>query len=73
MTTRSLRVIAVGDARVPAVEHGRLLAGRFLGRDACGQPAVETLPDTPYVRTALLHGDLREVPDVTTASEEPTP
>lgn len=72
MTARTIRVIAVGDARVPRVEHGRLMAGRMLGRDARDAPAVETVNDTPYVRSALLHGDLRRVDEdaPATAPEE---
>lgn len=73
---QTLRVIAVGEARVPFVDElGRLRRGSFVGRNPAGEPAEETVPDLPYLRTAINHGDLREIDDAPpatpTATENP--
>lgn len=58
-----IRVIAVGDARTPLRDElGRWDPGRFIGRDAKGEPRVEQVDDTPQVRRAIARGDLAEAP-----------
>jgi len=57
-----IHVIAVGDARTPLRDElGRWDPGRFIGRDAKGEPRVEQVDDTPQVRRAIARGDLAEV------------
>ncbi len=58
-----ITVVAVGDARTPSRDElGRWEPGRWLGRDAKGEPRAEAVDDTPQVRRALARGDLAEAP-----------
>lgn len=60
-TMDKIRIIAVGDARTPLRDElGRWEPGRWLGRDAKGEPRAEEVDDNPQVRRALARGDLAE-------------
>lgn len=70
----TIRVIAKGEGILPALdEQGRQRRGRYVGRDAARQPVAETVADTPYIRTALAHGDLDELPEEPAPTAQPTP
>lgn len=60
-----LHVIAQGDGTVPyRDELGRLHPGRAMGRSADGQPVVERVADTTYVRRALGRQELAIVDSI---------
>lgn len=75
---KTLRVIAVGEARVPYIDEvGRLERGRYVGRDFDGKPEAQVVRATNYVQRALSRGELAPAPDaappVTEAEAAPTP
>src|SRR4051812_27347687 len=65
MIRTTLRVIALGESRLPFVDpEGREVRGRHAGRDRSGKPAAEEVPENAYYLRAIDHGDLELAPEV---------
>lgn len=74
MDNDKIRVIAAEGARVPhRDELGRPEPGRYIGRNAQGDPEAEEVPRSANVLRALRRGDLVEAPSTPNASPSQEP